>query len=99
VTHGAGLILRRLIVHRPDWWPSHVVGKVWHCRQSMFTRLTLRSFEDWWNRGACGKLSAALGLHRHVLIDEGTLLVDMALVANGISAGQTSQAAARFAVP
>jgi len=34
---------------------------------------------------------AALGLHRHVFVDERTLLVDVALVANGIAARQASQ--------
>jgi hypothetical protein len=32
--------------------------------------------------------AAALGLHRRVLIDERTLFVDMALVANGVTARQ-----------
>ncbi len=32
--------------------------------------------------------AAALGLHRHVLVDKRTLLIDMALVANGIAARQ-----------
>ena len=44
VTHGAGLILRRLIVRGTDCPPAvNWVEKVWHCRQSMFTGMTLSS--------------------------------------------------------
>ena len=40
--------------------------------------------------GTVGRVAtaAALGLHRHMLVDEGPLLVDMALVANGIPGRQ-----------
>ena len=34
---------------------------------------------------------AALGLYRHMLVDEGALLVDVALVANCVPARQTPQ--------
>ena len=38
VAHGAGLILRRLIVRGSAWPPGrNWVEKVWHCRQSMLT--------------------------------------------------------------
>ena len=84
MAHGAGLILRGLIVGRSC---GSLSGKLWHCRQSMFTRLTRRK------RGLvepCGRVAtdAALGLDRHVLIDERALLVDVALVADGIAVGQ-----------
>ena len=32
--------------------------------------------------------AAALGLHRHMFVDKGTLLIDMALVANGVATRQ-----------
>jgi hypothetical protein len=39
----------------------------------------------------CVASAAAFGLHRHMLVDEGSLLIDVALVADEIAAGQGPQ--------
>ena len=88
VTHGAGLILRRLIV-RGTGWPAR--------RQRGRERVALQTehvhrhhVEQLRIGGSVGRMAtgAALSLHRHMLVDERTLLIDVALVANGVAARQ-----------
>ena len=88
VTHGAGLILRRLIV-RGTAWPAR--------RQRGRERVALQAEHIHWHHveqlrigGTVGRMAtaAALSLHGHVLIDERTLFVDMALVTNDVTARQ-----------
>jgi len=87
VTHGAGLILRGLIVSGPDWTHSRegMALQTEHVHQAHFEEPSIG--------GTVGRMAsaAALGLHRDVLVNEGPLLVHMALVADGIPARQGSQ--------
>ena len=87
VAQGAGLILRRLVVYRP-------AGA--NRREGVALQAEHIHDADFQQSGIGGTVrrvaaSAALGLYRHVLVDERALLVDVALVTNGISAGETSQ--------
>lgn len=86
VTHGAGLILRRLIVRRPG-------GSLSRERVALQTEHVYRHhFKKPRIRGTVRRVAtaAAFRLYRHVLINKGPLLVGMALVANGIPARQRS---------
>ncbi len=91
VAHGAGLILRRLIVHGPAWPASRQLAGESVALQT--EHIHRHHVEQLWIGGAVGRVAtgAALGLHRHMFVDKGTLLIDMALVANGVAAGQAPQ--------
>src|ERR1700690_1531557 len=87
VTHSAGLVLRGLIVCWPAW-PLRREGvalQAEHVHQAHLEEPRIG--------GTVGRVAtaAALGFDRHMLVDERPLLVDMALVANRISAGQGTQ--------
>src|SRR5580700_3706666 len=88
VTHGAGLIFGRLIVRGTDWPAGSQLGRESVALQT--EHVHRHHLEQPGIGGTVRRVAtaAALGLHRHVFIDERTLLVDMALVANGIAAGQ-----------
>jgi hypothetical protein len=84
VTHGAGLILRRLIVGGPGWslrWEGMAL-QTEHVHRHHFKEpgigRTVRRVAT----------AAAFGLYWHMLINKGPLLVDVALVAHGITARQ-----------
>ena len=88
VTHGACLILRRLIMCGAAWAPSRQRGR---------ERVALQTEHIHWHHveqlrigGTVGRMAtgAALGLNRHMLVDERTLLIDVALVADEIAARQ-----------
>ncbi len=85
VAEGAGLILRRLVVYRPAGANRRegVALQAEHVHDADFQQPGIG--------GTVGGVAtgAALGLHRHVLVDERSLLVDVALVTNGIPARQT----------
>ena len=53
------------------------------------------NFQESWIGGTVGRVTTttAFGFYRNMLVSEGTLLVDMAPVANGIPAGQCPQLA------
>jgi len=88
VTHGAGLILRRLIVRGADWPARRQRGRERVALQTEHIHcITLSSFRI---GGTVGRMAtgAALGLNRHMLVDERTLLIDVALVADEIAARQ-----------
>ena len=93
VTHGASLILRRLIVHRTDWPAGRQRGREGMALQA--EHVHRHHLEQLRVGGAvrCVATAATLSLHRHVLIDVGSLLIDVALVANGVAAGQAAQLA------
>jgi len=84
MAHGAGLIFRRLIV-RGSGRPLSGEGVALETEQ-----VHQADFEEPGTSGAVGRMTAAatLSLHRDMLVDERPLLVDVALIANGISAGQ-----------
>jgi len=88
VTHGAGLILRRLIVRGTDWPAGSQLGRESVALQTEHVHQA--HLEQPGIGGTVGGVAtaAALSLHGHVLIDERTLFVDMALVANGVTARQ-----------
>src|SRR3984957_1122805 len=90
VTHGAGLILRRLIVRGTDWPAGSQLGRESVALQTEHVHQA--HLEQPGIGGTVGGVAtaAALSLHRHVLIDERTLLVDMALIANGVAARQAT---------
>jgi len=86
VTHGASLILGRLIVRGTNGPAGSQLGREsvalqtehvhrHHLQQSRIGGTVRRV-----------ATAAALGFHGHVFIDERTLFVDMALVANGVTA-------------
>jgi len=88
VTHGAGLILRRLIVRG--------AGGPAGCQRGR-ERMALQAEHIHWHYveqlrigGTVGRMAtgAALGLNWHMLVDERTLLIDVAPVADEISARQ-----------
>ncbi len=56
-------------------------------------KVDLTDFEEPRIGGTVGSMAgdAALGLHRHVLVDEGPLLVGVALVTNGVAAGERAR--------
>src|SRR5947209_11205090 len=86
MTHRAGLILRRLIVDRSDWPPNRegMALQAHHVHQAHLEKPGT-------GRPMRGMATAAtIGFHRHMLVDERPLLVDVALVTNRISAGQSS---------
>jgi len=87
VTHGAGLVLRRLIVYGPGW-PHRGEGMALETEH-----VHLAHIEEPRIGGTVGRVasSAALCLYWHMFINEGPLLVGMALEANGISARQGSR--------
>ena len=91
VTHGAGLILRRLIMRGTDWPPSRQLGRESVALQTEHVHQA--HFEEPGIGRTVGRVAtaAALGLYRHMLVDERSLLVDMALVADGVAAGQGAQ--------
>ena len=88
VTHRASLIFRRLIVPGTDWTASRQLGREGMTLQAKHVHQA--HFEQARIGGTVRRVAtaAALGLHRHVLVNEGSLLVDMALVANRIPARQ-----------
>ena len=90
VTHGAGLILRRLIVRGAGGPPGCQRGRERVALQT--EHIHWHHVEQLWIVGTVGRMAtaAALSLHRHMFVDERTLLIDVALVANGIAARQTS---------
>ena len=84
VTHGAGLILRGLIVcwpHRPNRWEGMAL-QTEHVHQAHFEQPRIG--------GSVGRVAtaAALCLHRHMLVNERPLLVDVALEADRVPARQ-----------
>src|SRR5208282_3098122 len=91
VTHGAGLILRRLIVCGPGWSAGRQRGRESVALQA--EHVDGHHFEEPGIGGTVGCVTsaAAFGLHRHMLVDEGSLLIDVALVADEIAAGQRPQ--------
>ncbi len=91
VTHGAGLILRRLIVYGPAWTTGCQLARESVALQTKHVHR--HHVEQLWIGGAVGRVAtgAALGLHRHMFVDKGTLLIDMALVANGVAAREAPQ--------
>ncbi len=84
VTHGAGLILRRLIVCWPGW---SLTGEAMALQTEHVHR---HDFKQPGIGGAVGRMAtaAALGLHRHMLINERPLLFRVAFVANSVAARQ-----------
>jgi len=87
VAHGAGLIFRRLVVHGtagPDRREG-VALQTEHVHEAYFKEPGIG--------GTVGRVATAatLGLYRNMFVDEGSLLVDVALVADGIAAGQGLQ--------
>jgi hypothetical protein len=90
VTHGASLILRRLIVRGTAWAPRRQLGREsvalqtehihWHYVEQLRIGGPVR-------RMATG---AALGLHRHMLVDERTLLIDVTFLADEVTTRQAS---------
>lgn len=84
VAHGASLIFRRLIV-RGSGRPLGREGmtlQTEHVHQAYLQQPGIG--------GTMGRVTTAatLGLHRDMFVDERPLLVDVALVTNGIAAGQ-----------
>src|ERR1035438_1249255 len=82
VTHGAGLILGRLVV-RGTAWPARGQGG----RESVALQtehVHRHHVEQLRIGGSMGRMAtgAALGFHRHMLVNERTLLIDVALVAD-----------------
>jgi len=88
VTHGAGLILRRLIVR----WASRALGGESMALQAEHVHQA--DLEKPGIGGTVGRVAtaAALGLHRNMLVDEWSLLVSVALVAGSIAARQGTRA-------
>ena len=93
MAHGAGLILGGLIV----CWPAGTA-----CRQLRRESVALQAehvhrhdFQQARIRGTVRRVATAatLGFDWHVLVDEGTLLIGVALVTDGVSAGQGLQLA------
>ena len=87
VTHGAGLILRRLIVCRPGWPGGRQLGREGVALQAQHVHHA--DSQKPRIRGTVRRMAtaAAFGLHRYMLVDERPLLIDVALVTNRISAG------------
>src|SRR5580692_8403266 len=91
VTHRAGLILRRLIVRGPGWSARRQRGRE---RVALQTEHVHRHhIEQLRLSGSVGRMATctALSLHRYMFVDKRTLLIDVALVANGVAARQTLQ--------
>jgi len=90
VTHGAGLVLRRLIVNggrlarQPSTWSRKCGTAGRACYRHHLEELRIGGTVE-----ACGNC-CNLSLHRHVLIDVRSLLVDVTLVANGVTTGQAA---------
>ena len=87
MTHGAGLILRRLVVYRAAGADRRegVALQAEHVHDADFQQPGIGRTVG---RVATG---ASLGLYRHMLVNERALFIDVAFVANGISAGDTPQ--------
>ncbi len=87
VAHGAGLIFRRLVVHRAAGANRRegVALQAEHVHDADFQQPGIGRTVG---RVATG---ASLGLYRHMLVNERALFIDVAFVANGIAAGETSQ--------
>ncbi len=87
MAHGAGLILRRLVVH---WTagPNRREGVALQAEQVDQTH-----FEETGISGTVWRVATAatFGLDGDMLVDERSLLVDVALVANRIAAGEGSR--------
>ena len=88
VTHGAGLILGRLVVRGTDWPAGRQRGRESVALQTKHVHR--HHIEQLRISGSVGRMATgtALSLHRHMFVDERTLLIDMALVANGVTARQ-----------
>ena len=84
VAHGAGLVLRGLIVRRPRWPLSRegMALQAEHVHRHHFEQPRIGRTV---RRVATG---ATFGLDRHVLVDEWPLLVDVALVTDEIATRQ-----------
>src|ERR1700690_3596642 len=80
VTHGAGLILRRLIVRGTAWAAGRQLGRESVALQTEHVHLA--HFQEPRIGGTVRRVAsgAPLGLHRHMLVNKGPLLVGMALV-------------------
>ena len=91
VAHGAGLILLGLVVCRPRGPKSGrtvtLQTQQVHLRDTQETGIGRTM--------GCVATHASLGFHRHVLVDEGSLLVGVALVANGVASGSSAHLAQR----
>ena len=84
VAHGAGLIFLRLIVRGP----GRSLGRESVALQAEQIDLAHAQQPRVGRTVGSVAAAAALGLHRHMLIDEGPLLVGVALVANRVATGQ-----------
>jgi hypothetical protein len=82
MAHRAGLVLRRLIV---DWSAWSLSGE---CVALQTEHVHQANLEQARIGGTVGRMTtaAAFGFHGHMLVNEGPLLVDVALVADGITA-------------
>ena len=88
VTHGAGLIFRRLIVHGAGRTARGQRAREGVALQTK--HIHRHDIEQFGVGGTVRRMATAtpLSFYRHVFVDEWTLLVDVALVANRIAAGQ-----------
>lgn len=91
VAQNAGLILLRLVVRRPQGAKRRSAVTLQtqqvdlgHAQEARIGRAV-----------RCMATHAAFRLHRHVLVDEGSLLVGVALVANRVPAGSGTHLAQR----
>ena len=89
VTHCASLVFRRLIVRGAGWSSGRQLARERVALQT--EHVHRRHIEELRISGSVGRMATctAPSLHRYMFVDKRTLLIDVALVANGVAARQT----------